>query len=92
MILKFYGGSGWVFISELNKVEIRQMTQLEAVQLDINKQFYCLKGVKEKDLNNVTVNVYYLFSKSLGLDKVLVMDSNQCYLLNDEGKTIERIN
>ena len=92
MILKFYGGSGWVFISELDKVEIRQMTRLKSVQLDFNKQFYCLKEVKEKDLDDVLVNVCYLFTKSIGLDKVIVMDSNQCYLLNDEGKTIERIN
>ncbi len=59
MILKFYGGSGWVFISELDKVEIRQMTRLKSVQLDFNKQFYCLKEVKEKDLDDVLVNVCY---------------------------------
>lgn len=91
MILKFMSGNGWIFISDLTKVETKSMKRTEAVNLSINKEFHCYKD--PADLNSDTwVKLYYLFFRNIGFDKLIVVDTNETYLLNDEGKTIERLN
>ena len=90
MILKFQTYGGWVFISDLDKVETKEMLKKDAQDLIINKEFYCMN--EKKDDNSVWVKLHYLFTRRDGFDKLVVTDINQVYLLNDEGKTIERIN
>ena len=90
MILKFQQHNGWVFISNLYKVETKDMLNKEAEDLCINKEFYCMNE-KEGD-KSVWVKLHYLFMNGIGFDKIIITDINQVYLLNDEGKTIERIN
>jgi len=90
MILKVNIGNGWMFISNLYKTEYREMTKVDAQNLPINKEFYCRnQGI---DSAETWVKVHYLFVNGIGLHKVIVTDTNEVYLLNDEGKTIERIN
>jgi len=90
MILKFQQFNGWVYISDLTKIETKQMLKEDALALAINKESYCMNE-KQGD-NSVWVQLHYLFTKGEGFNKIVVTDINQVYLLNDEGKTIERIN
>jgi hypothetical protein len=90
MIVKFQMHNGWVFVSDLYKVETKEMLKKDAQDLAINKEFYCMN--EEEVGNTVWVKLHYLFTREIGFNKIVVTDINQVYLLNDEGKTIERIN
>lgn len=89
MILKYQTNNGWVFISDLYKVETRLMMKKDAKDLDLTKEFHCISENKGDD---IWVKLHYLFTRDIGFNKLIVTDINQVYLLNDEGKTIERIN
>jgi len=95
MIVKVQLSRGWMFISEVYQIETEDMTKDKAIALDFNKEFYCTKNGEEKDLKTDWVKLINIFTKistEQRLDKVIVVDTNKVYLLNNEGKTIERLN
>jgi len=88
MILKIEWCNGWLFQDKFERLEIIEVSKKEAEERRINKQFV-IKRAKE---DNDRVKMINLFKEGCDLFQVIVIDINQAYLLNDEGKTIERIN
>ena len=89
MIVKTEMTGGWMFFDNVETVEIIETTVKNAQDSQVNKQFILMR---DKPTDNDLVKKIYLFKAEQILSQVIVVDANNVYLLNDEGKTIERIN
>jgi len=89
MIVKTEMTGGWMFFDNVETVEIIETTVKNAQDSQVNKQFILMR---DKSADNDLVKKIYLFKAEQILAQVIVVDTNNVYLLNDEGKTIERIN
>jgi len=94
MIVKIGMLHGWRFIDRVEFFEINQTTHLELKQEEDKEQSGCPVGFM---LFNRTCNpgdvikVLKIWKRNNYFEK-LVIDVNNVYILNDEGKTVERIN
>jgi len=81
MILKFYDNGKWIFIDAVETVT--KDTTLNELPQDI--EIIGIKNIFDKD------KVSLIKASIRGKDRYLLA-FDKVYLLNDEGKTIERIN
>ena len=89
MIMKVQMNCGWKFFDKIETVEVIETTVKNAQDADLNKQFMLMRSII---IDNDSVKKIYMFKAEQILAQVIVVDVNNVYLLNDEGKTIERIN
>jgi len=87
MILKICTGTGWRFIDKIKNVEVNESTKQSDEQF--NSQCYY---VNEKQNNIKVITVFIDNDYFLSSNLRIKVDVAQVYLLNDAGKTIERIN
>jgi len=87
MIVKIHTKHGWRFIDKIKNVEVNESTKQSDEQF--NSQCYY---TNEKQ-NNIKVITAFIDDDSfLPRHLRIKIDEGEVYLLNDEGKTIERIN
>jgi len=89
MIMKVQMNCGWKFFDKIETVEVIETTVKNAQDADLNKQFMLMRSII---IDNDSVKKIYMFKAEQILAQVIVVDVNNVYLLNDNGKTIERIN
>lgn len=87
MILKISTGKGWRFIANVVEVEVNPSTK------DVETDYPC-QHIYVKDTERY-IKVIKYWTKGLELHNLanfIKIDDVQVYLLNDEGKTVERLN
>jgi hypothetical protein len=87
--MKVQMNCGWKFFDKIETVEVIETTVKNAQDADLNKQFMLMRSII---IDNDSVKKIYMFKAEQILAQVIVVDVNNVYLLNDNGKTIERIN
>ena len=94
MIVKIGLQDGWHFVDNVEKFQIYQRTHAEFKREEDIEQSECPiqflvfdKGRREDQI----IKVLRIWLRNNYFEKIVV-DINNIYLLNDEGKTIERIN
>jgi len=85
MIVKIKKEDGWVFLDKVNKAEIQTKNQ----KLEEVYEFGSPTIIESTEKN---VNKLNLFIKFSDFRQENYLIDSEVYLLNDEGKTIERIN
>ena len=98
MIVKIGTLHGWKLIDNVETFEINQTTHAELKQEEDIEQSGCpigfmlLKKTKQPgDNDNEYIKVLKIWKRNNYFEKI-VIDVNNVYILNDEGKTIERLN
>lgn len=90
MIVKVERLNGWRYFDNIDNIAIQTIKQ-EDIIVDVYSpptQFICLTKGEKKTYYNKILD---FFVKETLIFR-LVIDLNEVYLMNDEGKTIERIN
>jgi len=85
MIVKIKKEEGWIFIANVKKAELQKKDKKlnEVYEIGVPGIVTC----SEKD-----VNILNLYIKTSDYKEENYLINNEVYLLNDEGKTIERLN
>jgi len=94
MIVKIGTLHGWKFFDEVETFEINETTHLELKQQEDKDQSGCPVGFMVFDKGrreDMVIKVLRIWRRNNYFEKI-VIDVNNVYILNDEGKTIERIN
>jgi hypothetical protein len=92
MIVKISSGPGWRYFDGIADVEIYQDNYANA-KINNTPTEYMLEGFPKLDKPDKEIFVHILkLYKDGNLYRIIVIGVNFAYLLNDEGKTIERIN
>jgi len=94
MIVKIGTMQGWKFFDEVETFEINQTTNEDLKKEEDKENSGCPVGFmvlnhsyKDTDI----IKVLKIWRRNNYFEKI-VIDVNNVYILNDEGKTIERIN
>jgi hypothetical protein len=91
MILKISNGPGWRYFDGIEDVEVYDSTY-EDTRIDCPTEYMLnTQNDTAKARNEMFVKVIKLF-KNGSMYRRLVIDTNNVYLMNNEGKTLERIN
>ena len=92
MIVKISTGLGWRFFDGIDDFEIYQDNYADARRCDTPTEYMSENMPKSaKPDNEILCKVIKLY-KDGNLYRRIVIETNFAYLLNNEGKTIERIN
>ena len=94
MIVKIGTLHGWKLIDNVETFEINQTTHAELKQQEDIEQSSCPVGFMVFDKGrreDMVIKVLKIWKRNNYFEKI-VIDVNNVYLLNDEGKTIERLN
>lgn len=88
MILKICTGNGWRFISDVSEVEVNPSTK------DVDTDYPCQNIFVNDKERYIKVIKYFINHKgdTRDLANWIKIDDVKVYLLNDEGKTVERLN
>lgn len=91
MILKVHRGlqedDGWVYFDEIDEFVLRRVLNSEAQTIKAETSFVFVEDLNPA--NDPTVNVYYLTQR--GNCRIILGSAGGGFLLNNNGKTIERL-
>ena len=84
MIVKIKHKESWVFYDRLSKIryEVSSITNFISVETDAN-------WVNE---DSGTTDAVLIHSRKINGEEFIILANEKIYLLNDEGKTIEKLN
>ena len=94
MIVKIGTLHGWKLIDNVETFEINQTTHAELKQEEDIEQSGCPVGFMVFDKGrreDAVIKVLKIWKRNNYFEKI-VIDVNNVYILNDAGKTIERLN
>jgi hypothetical protein len=96
MILKFRtmigGEPSWSIISDIDTVDYRRIPKTDRTHPNFSPDYYVMDLGKNGKINESNQDYIYVTACTKKHIGVTICSNMVIYLLNDEGKTIERIN
>lgn len=91
MILKIGTGEGWRFIDKVDDIEVNKMRKEDKEQISFPCQHYYCNDNNEW-MNKIRVMRQETQGYCMGSNLLFIKTDQVVYILDDTGKTIERIN